>query len=74
MLELNLFYLHETIFAAFSGDITCDFESPHWDNGFCNWQYDVSSKDVLELVEAPLSDLDVNDRWKYGNILKYIFL
>ncbi len=52
--------------SAFSSDISCDFENPDWDNGFCNWQYDFSSENTLKLVEAASSDLALKKKWKYG--------
>jgi hypothetical protein len=52
--------------SAFSSDISCDFENPDWDNGFCNWQYDFSSENTLKLVEAAPSDLALKKKWKYG--------
>ncbi len=61
-------------FIAFSNDISCDFESEQWDTGFCNWQYDFSSKNILVRVDAPSSDYSIKRKWKYGNISIIIIL
>jgi len=61
-------------FIAFSNDISCDFESEQWDTGFCNWQYDFSSKNILVRVDAPSSDYSIKRKWKYGNFSIIIIL
>jgi len=56
------------LFLAFSGDTSCDFESPNWDIGFCNWQYDYASLNVFTRVAAPATDLNLRPHWVNGKI------
>ncbi len=60
------FITFSKFFLAFSGDISCDFESAQWDTGFCNWQYDFSSTNLLNWVEASSTDFSIKEKWKYG--------
>ena len=69
-IQTNLYFPHSSVFLAFIGDISCNFETAHWDSGFCNWQYDFSSPNLLKLVEAPASDLTLKKRWKNGELKK----
>jgi hypothetical protein len=55
---------------AFSGDISCDFESDDWENGFCNWKYDFGSTNVFTRMLAPSLDNSLKQRWKFGNFSK----
>ncbi len=55
-------------FVAFGGDISCDFETEQWDEGFCNWRYDFASTDVFTWETSPESDLSLKKRWQYGKI------
>ena len=50
-----------------SGDISCDFESPHWHRGYCSWTYDdFNSSSVLSWEYDPPSN-DTMSRRKNGN-------
>ena len=50
-----------------SGDISCDFESPHWHRGHCSWAYDdFNSSSVLSWEYDPPSN-DTMSRRKNGN-------
>ena len=73
-LKAFLFKLKCLNLSAFSGDISCDFETQHWDSGFCNWQYDFNSENLLEFVEAPTSDLTLKKRWKNGESEKTVLI
>jgi hypothetical protein len=53
-------------FTAFGGDISCDFETEQWDEGYCNWRYDFASTDVFTWETSPTSDLILKKRWQYG--------
>ena len=50
--------------------MSCDFESPMWDSGFCNWEHDFASADTLQWVEADSADLTFKEKWKYGDRTK----
>jgi hypothetical protein len=52
--------------SAFGGDISCDFESDNWDEGFCNWKYDFASTDVFVRTNGTFSDLTLKKRWNFG--------
>lgn len=56
-------------FAAFGGDLECDFESPNWDRGHCNWAYTIkSSKRFKHAYEMPTSDSGfIPQKWFLGN-------
>jgi hypothetical protein len=57
---------------AFSGDISCDFESADWDGGFCNWEYDFASKNIFDYVEASSTESAMKQRWKFGRALRSV--
>jgi hypothetical protein len=67
--QIKASFLH----AAFRGDISCDFESPQWDEGFCNWEYDFASNDTLAWDVSPPADLSLKKKWKFGNFSIFFF-
>ena len=52
--------------AAYGGDITCDFESPLWSKGHCNWDYAIESNRRLERTYAPPPDEGQTTRQRWG--------
>jgi hypothetical protein len=56
-------------FSAFSGDVSCDFEHPDWDEGFCNWRSSFVSADVFKWKVAPTSDLALRKKWRNGYLI-----
>ena len=54
----------------FGGDLECDFESPLWDRGHCNWGYTISStKRLSRDFEIPdgSKGFFIPRRWAIGN-------
>ncbi len=57
---------------AFSGDITCTFESPQWDRGHCNWEYEFGSKNLFGREYQPRNYGQDPHKvtWKHGELHK----
>ena len=54
---------------GFSGDISCDFESQHWNDGMCNWEYDLGSSQTMDWVEASALEKSSKQKWKFGKFM-----
>lgn len=57
------------LFSAYGGDLECDFESPLWDRGHCNWGYGRNSNKRLERrFEIPTAQHGrIPQQWYLGN-------
>ena len=64
-----------TILTAFSGDISCDFESELWHRGYCSWSYAEFNSSAKLSFKYELPSDPSTPKWKNGKyLLRYIFL
>ena len=60
--------IYKISFTAYGGDISCDFESRHWNDGVCNWEYDLGSSETLIWTQASALDKNSKQKWKLGKL------